>query len=376
MFIKGLQKLTFIRKCKYGRYKILKKIDKKIFTILIKKTNKIKVLKKVSDKEFSLFCTFKKGFKRTNKSKYGAKGVLLTDIKDVFFDDYDDQKMVPFYWCVIPKSETNVEVMTCGSFINEVCINEILKAFVPVYADYYCQFDTAWKSKRQGNIILEYGGKSLCKVLEYLNLKDLKCIVFQVLTALAWGQKFVHLKHHDLHTENIFIQLMDTPSLDFIQPTFVEIPVLEAEDTNPIKLKVMKKCETKKFLIPQKYKIKLADFGFSCATNPKTQRRSTRADYDLMDHGSSKKKWGDFNENLYGNEGYDMLYFLDNVKDEVQQVNKPWVRSIIKRIQELNGKNVKISSYSRPLDKCKVSPYQILTSEFFDEWSLPWVENA
>lgn len=369
MFLKALQKLTYVRKCKYGKYKIIKKIDKKIFSVVFKKDTSIKVLKKVSDFEYGLYCNYKKGFKKTNKARYGAKGVDKNQIKDVFYEDYDRKNMYPFYWSIVPKTNTNVELMFSGSFINEVCVNDILKTYVKHYKDFFCGYETAWKSKRQGNIILEYGGKPLEKVLEYLNLEDLKCIVFQVLVALSWGQRQVHLKHHDLHTENVFIQLLETTSLHSAVDTEYEVPVCEKGFTHPFALLKNEPVKVLKYKIPKRYHIRLADFGFSCATNPRTQRRTTRADYDLLETGT--KKWGEFSETLYENEGYDMVYFLNSLKDEVTYQNRAWLKTVLNKINELNGKKVKVSTYCRPLDRCKVSPYDVLTSEIFNNWKVP-----
>lgn len=368
MFLKSLLKLTYIRKCKYGKYKIIKKINKKIFSVVFKKTNTIKVLKKVSDSENALYCYYKKGFKKTNKSKYGSKGVQFKEIKNLFYKDIELKgKIYPFFWSIMPKSSTNVEIMYCGSFINEVCTNEILKTFVKYYTDFFCGYDTAWKSKRQGNIILEYGGKPLENVIEYLNLEDLKTIVFQVLVALCWGQKQVHFKHHDLHTENVFIQLLESP-LVFNAKTKYEIPVCEKDFSHPFALEKKSVITTVDFLVPKRYHIRLADFGFSCTTNPRTQRRNTRADYDLLETGT--RKWGEFSEVLYKNEGYDMIYFIASLKDEVTSKNRPWLKSVLNKINELNGSKVRVSSYCRPLDRCTVSPYDLLMSDIFEEFRV------
>jgi hypothetical protein len=212
---------------------------------------------------------------------------------------------------------------------------------------------------------MEYSGKALGDFVEHFNEKDLKCIIFQVLLALCWGQSEIHLKHHDLHTENVFIQaIKPEDKTDF---TIVHVPVMSKESTHPLALNKPKSLELILYNIPQRFIIKLADFGLSSSTNPKTKRRHIRADFPLMENDGSKK-WGKFDGALYGNECYDILCFLYGLKEDVNSNSLGFVKKVIDKINQLAGKKIKVSNYNRPMEACNVNPYDLLSSELFEEW--------
>jgi serine/threonine protein kinase len=378
MYLKILDELSRIRKCSMGKYQTLQKLEKKIYTVFFKKTNEVKILKKVSESEYGLFCTYKKNLKKTNKNKYGCKGEFTKNLNVIMFKEEIKEKknVYSFYWSINPwEFCESIKVCKSTAFLNEVSINLILKEYVSYYSMFFCNYESAWKSKRQGNILMDYGGKCLLEVCKYLELLDLKCIVFQILVALSWSQKQIHFKHQDMHTGNIYVLFDDDK-----EGETTEIQVSKnwsLEDTQPqhfVKKRNKKEnIESVLFRIPKRIKVKIADFGFSSATNPKTLRRHCRADFEMLEQG---KKWGIFDENLYGNEGYDMLYFLSILKQDVNdRESLQWIKSIITKIFELQGSKIKISSYGRPLEKCKVHPHQLIFSEFFENWNMEKKEN-
>ena len=65
-----------------------------------------------------------------------------------------------------------------------------------------------------------------------------------------------------------------------------------------------------------------------------------------------------------------MIYFIASLKDEVTSKNRPWLKSVLNKINELNGSKVRVSSYCRPLDRCTVSPYDLLMSDIFEEFRV------
>jgi hypothetical protein len=372
MYLKVLDELSRTRKCTLGKYQTLQKLEAKIYTVFFKKTNEVKILKKVSESEYGLYCTFKKHMKKTNKNKYGCKGELKKNINSIMFkeESYKNKNVFPFHWSFSQWKENNsIKLCSSTAFLNECSINEILKENVSFYSTFFCKYDTAWKSKRQGNILMDYGGKCLTKICKYLELADIQCIVFQVLVALAWSQKEVHFKHQDLHTGNVYILFDEVEG----ETRNVFVPKLcTKEDTLGTTLLRKKQknnnnsIETICFHMPKRVTIKIADFGFSSATNPVTLRRHCRADLHMLEQG---KKWGEFNEKLYGNEGYDMLYFLSILKQDVKERESlRWIKSLITKINDIQGTKVKISSYGRPLENCNVHPYELIYSEFFESW--------
>lgn len=395
MFLKKLEQLTRIRKCSLGKYQTLKKIDKKVYSVYFKKTNQVKILKKVSENDYGLNCTYKKHLKKTNKNKYGCKGEKNVNVKSLMFKEEikNFKNIKPFYWSMSTlKNFSKTPLCMSSAFLNECSINDILKENVSCYSSYFCKYELAWKSKRQGNILMEYGGKSLVDICRYLGLQSIQIIVFQVLLALSCAQQEVHFKHQDLHTGNIYV-LMDVENQHI--PKNVYVLKAKKELTHPETLlknykktkekdqeKDQEKNQEKKqekeqekilYTLPYSLPIKIADFGFSSATNPKTFRRHCRADFDMLENG---KKWGEFNEVLHGNEGYDMLYFLSILKEDVR--NKEaylWIKSIIKKIFDLQGHKIKISTYGRPLENCKVHPHEIIESEFFKDWRNETLQN-
>lgn len=374
MLLKDVKNLTRTSKCKYGKFKILNKIYRKVYTVLFTKLNldipKIpRILKKVGDNEFSLVCRYVKNAKISkNKKSGGCKGVEFNKIADILYEDQlepkDYKKYTQFYWFTQPKTESCVEIVKMTPFLNEVSQNEILKKFSSHY-EYYCGFDTAWKSKRQGNICMEYSGKPLANFAEHFGEDDIKCIIFQVLLALAWGQYDVHMKHHDLHTENVFIQSIKPE--DKTEFTTVSFPVVDKETTHPLGLNKKRKIQLVEYDIPKRFTIKLADFGLSSSTNPKTKRRHERADFPLMESEGSKK-WGKFDGTLYGNESYDVLCFLYGLMDDANSIGRTYIKQVLAKINDLAGRKVKVSRYNRPMETCNVNPYEILTSNLFDSW--------
>jgi serine/threonine protein kinase len=379
--MKDIKNLTRISKCKFGKFKIVNKIYKKVYTIVFnslksenEKENKPRILKKVGENEYSLVCKFLKNSKISkNKKIGGCKGVESKKIIDIVYSDQVDAKekkykrYIPFHWLVEPKTQTNVEILKMSPFLNEVCQNEILKKFANFYNDYYCVFDTAWKSRRQGNICMEYSGKPLSLFAEEMSEEEVKCVVFQVLLGLCWAQHDVHMKHHDLHTENVFLQILDLEENE--QGKIVTFPIMTKESTNPFSLFKKHEEELLTYKIPQKYKVKIADFGLSSCTNPKTKRRHERADFHLLEDDNTKK-WGKFNGTLYENEGYDILCFLYGFMDDTNSIGRAYIKTVINKINDLAGHKIKVSKYNRPMESCNVNPYDLLSSDLFLDWKV------
>lgn len=381
--MKDIKNLTRISKCKFGKFKIVNKIYKKVYTIVFNSLkfehdvnkNKPKILKKIGDNEYSLVCKFIKNSKISkNKKIGGCKGVDSKKISDILYSDNVDanekkfKRYVPFYWLIEPKTDTNVEVLKMSPFLNEVCQNEILKNFANHYSEYYCVYDTAWKSKRQGNICMEYSGKPLSEYAEEMSEEEVKCIIFQVLLGLCWAQHDVHLKHHDLHTENVFVQPLNTDELS-INNKLITFPIMTKDSTHPLSLFKKKQEEFVSYKIPQKYKVKLADFGLSSCTNPKTRRRHERADFHLLEDDDNKK-WGKFSGVLYENEGYDILCFLYGFMDDANSIGRSYIKKVINKMNELAGHKIKVSKYNRPMESCNVNPYDLLSSDLFLNWKV------
>jgi len=202
----------------------------------------------------------------------------------------------------------------------------------------------AWTTRRKRYTVMPFAGTTLCDLA--LPPKKFQSVVLQVLVALAWAQYTSHFKHHDLHSENVFVSDRTVPNV-WPLPDGACIRLPDATVS-----------------------ARIADYGQSSITFHKT--RFTRIDVHELDLNSLK--WGAWNSILEGNEGYDMAVFLysleddcmDNETDNLQFVH--FLQQVAKSIRPY-----KMSKYGRPYGKIGVTIVDVLShprvQAFFDHAS-------
>ena len=86
--------------------------------------------------------------------------------------------------------------------------------------------------------------------------------------------------------------------------------------------------------------------------------RIGRLDFPLLSTDNNKK-WGDWDYDLEGNEGYDMIVLLDSLKEDTTGSQYEWIKQLLNKIKE-KLPQLKISNINRPLSKVCIKPEEIL----------------
>jgi hypothetical protein len=151
-------------------------------------------------------------------------------------------------------------LMESTEFLVEATVDYLVKTHMKDKANFFLTSSATWRSKRHGNILLKNAGFDINFHFSFFSALQVQAIVLQAMYAIAWAQKYIHLKHHDLHCGNVFIDG-------------------KIEQTTQLKFP-----EGKTFSLPAKMpKILIADYGLSSATDPSSKSRVTRADFHLME---------------------------------------------------------------------------------------------
>ena len=231
-------------------------------------------------------------------------------------------------------------------FPNEVAVGACLALHLNHLLPYqsFCTSDGSWSSKHYGNISMQHAGIGLGEHIDSFDLGQIQSIVLQILINLSWAQKTVHFKHHDLHTGNIFVKTKN----------------IEKNWHTPCGLT---------FELPSTSKLAvIADFGLSAATDPTTQIRHARIDYDLMT--TSGNGWGKWDNVLENNYGYDVLVFLSCMaEDSTDRICKKWLKEALKAARSLCT-GLRISCRNRPLKNVPMTPRELLSHPFFEKFLI------
>jgi hypothetical protein len=240
-------------------------------------------------------------------------------------------------WTTQPHFKDGAELMirTCSWRLERIvgrelqCVNARLPCpiFLPIYQ--------GWTYKLKRYVTMPFAGEVIADLI--LPLSSLISIVIQVLVGLCWAQKICQFKHHDLHSENVFVQFRKVPKV---------WPLPDGSSIN---------------LPDTGVQAVIADYGQSAIT--KDAKRFSKADTnDLkVDDG----KWGTWNSILQGNEGYDMAVFLNNLQADCQEpANRIFLDAL-----EAAAKSIKfyrMSSYGRPYGKVGVNMLKLLNHPIFE----------
>ena len=259
------------------------------------------------------------------------------------------------------------KVMRLNEYLNEAFVGLVLSRHLKV-PHFVCTHD-AWISNATGFILQDYGGENLLKKMIDFNEKDFKSIIVQVLITLAIAQDTLHLKHHDLHLENVFVnRLKDT---DVVGDSEVKLNSAQfwAYD-------IQCRGEQKTIFIEHQGIIaRIADFGLSSITDPDTNTRFERVDYELLD--STEAEWGQWSGTLENQKMYDAVVFLSKFFGDPEQSlcstkNVQWARSIF---LEMKAKwpEIECSNIGRPLrfKEGRERIVEIFTLPVFEEFLVP-----
>jgi hypothetical protein len=174
---------------------------------------------------------------------------------------------VPFEYCT-KKMEFFTDgadtLLECSEFLVESSVDYLIKHHVQPKIPFFLTNLDSWRSRRHGNILLNIAGFDVNSYISFYNLLQIQAIVLQTMYAISWAQKYISLKHHDLHCGNVFI---DGEIKEAMELKFPNGDV---------------------YCVPSKMpKILIADYGLSSATDPSTKCRVTRADFHLMETSRS-----------------------------------------------------------------------------------------
>ena len=200
----------------------------------------------------------------------------------------------------------------------------------------FCKIRSSFTTTFHHNIVMDDAGYELETNTDLLTLEELQSIVVQVIVALAHAQQQVYFKHHDMHTGNVYFRVSKTNRVwKFPDGSTVDIP---SDDVEAV----------------------IADFGLSVANVNET--RIGRLDYPLLN--TDEKGWGEWDYNLKGNEGYDLLVLIDALRDVCGKEHKSWIKSVINDIRKLVPK-LRISKRGRPLCAVPITPKEFLAMPSF-----------
>ena len=190
---------------------------------------------------------------------------------------------LPFEYCT-QKMETSDgadTLLECSEFLVESSVDYLIKHHVQPKIPFFLTNLDSWRSRRHGNILLNIAGFDINSYISFYNLLQIQAVVLQTMYAISWAQKYISLKHHDLHCGNVFI---DGEVKETIELKFPNGDV---------------------YYVPSKMpKILIADYGLSSATDPYTKCRVTRADFHLMETSRSRSKHSKSNHTRSKNSSY------------------------------------------------------------------------
>jgi hypothetical protein len=182
---------------------------------------------------------------------------------------------VPFEYCVSENNE-KVKILEASEFFVEAGVDFLIKSYVSPTIPYFLTSEDIWRSRRHGNILLKKAGFDINTYFPFFGLVEIQALVVQIMHAIAWAQELIQLKHHDLHCGNVFV-LGETKKLK----------TLGFPNSNI------------KFLVPAHMpKVLIGDYGLSSASDPKSNKRLTRADFHLMETNSGSSSHSDSTSNV------------------------------------------------------------------------------
>ena len=183
-----------------------------------------------------------------------------------------------------------------------------------------------------------------------LEPEDVAALYFQTLFAILTYQSTLQLKHHDLHTKNVFIKTLDEHTL--FRGQLLTNATHFHYNLNGVNY----------YLPNSGLLVKIADFGLS------TGYRVERIDMDIFN--DDPLEWGHWNASLVNQRGYDTQVLFAQTpfdRDTRFQENQPLARLLQRLRKNVFGKNGKISrTEKRPMPGCvsDVPPARVIHNVF------------
>jgi hypothetical protein len=246
----------------------------------------------------------------------------------------------------------------CNEYMNEALVGLTVSENFVKFPHFVKTYD-CWIQDATGFILQDHAGHALGNSICEMTLPEFKSAVVQVLVALAVAEQRVHLKHHDVHLDNVFVtRLKDSDALRTTEHWTYQLHW--PADGAPITLK------------HHGILVRLGDFGLSSATDPRTRVRYERADYPLLD--GAEFEWGSWNGNLQACKSYDIAtflskFFLDQELELCPQEHAKWAQSLYKALLSM-APDIQCSLIGRPHRgrEGHVSATQFLRHRIFDEF--------
>jgi hypothetical protein len=187
---------------------------------------------------------------------------------------------------------------------------------------------------------------------------SLRSEIALVAIALHLAQNAIHLKHLDLHSENVMWR--DPPvGVDrfvienfFQQGVHLGIPLASYGSVPAI-----------------------IDFGLSSAAIAYAEDKSSvqllRCDYHLLESYQNFKAWGNYDPFLVGDEGYDLFTLIESLMRDLQEMRPIPLRclKVLDQAQEILGAATVSRKNGRPLTRVPMS-MKTFVEVFCKEWRI------
>jgi len=188
-----------------------------------------------------------------------------------------------------------------------------------------------------------------------LGAREVASLYFQVVVTLELLQKTCRLKHHDLHTENVFIKAIDDTLMWKGQ---------RLKDVTHFSYVL--RDGTVLYLPNTGFLVKLGDFGM--ASMDVCGRRLARLDLNTY----SATSWGEWTSEFEGYEGYDLQMLCGSPPFEEDswrcedEVLRGFLRHMRRVVQGMNGKLTRRHLRPCPGAVSRVTPQEVLHAVFVD----------
>jgi hypothetical protein len=184
------------------------------------------------------------------------------------------------------------KLIRLNEYLNEAMVGHILASWTSPTSRHFVKTYGSWIADSTGFIMQEYAGTSLLKNMADLTFDQFKSIIVQVLLCLAEAQEHFHLKHHDVHLDNVFI----SKTSDEVYEYSIGSDTFKVKNYGIL--------------------VRLGDYGLSAITDPESKTRFERVDYEMLDAGDVE--WGKWCGSLEGQRSYDAVTFLSKffLRDE------------------------------------------------------------
>lgn len=320
-----------------------------------------------------------KAFRHTHRGRLLVRWNLETGtVLGVWgHDKSDDDPTKKSY--TIADAVTTHNRLWLDPFLAEVVLNRIVTSKL-VYGGLTPHFmvcqSTGINEKNRGSLLLERLDASIGDLLNdpdverdllgdmcRIDAQDILVFYVQLLHALHVAQTTLRLKHHDLHTENVFVRVLHDGDCWEGEPV-MEYTHLCYHVSRDLRL----------YVPNTGLWAKIGDLGMASLQLP-DGRRCGRGDMEDFNTSADKKSWGVWN--LRDEPAYDMMLFFGDPVYERR--TRFWGNMKLKRMHQrlrrlIFGSRGRVSrDRGRPTQLTRVTPGQIL-ERMFGQPEEPWYD--